>query len=113
MTSADLGYVGLTDRSISLCGTGSDLCVRLIYASWPTPIAGSKMGSQQGTRALPDEAAVRSGHPGGSAGEREGTGELHHVLGQVDSANSTVRVNAARPIPLLAWTAMPLLKATM
>jgi hypothetical protein len=47
MTSADLGYVGLTDRSISLCGTGSDLCARLIYASWPTPIAGSKMGSQE------------------------------------------------------------------
>ena len=48
-----------------------------------------------------------------SAGEREGAGELHHVLGQVDSANSTVRVNASRPIPLLAWTEMPLLKATM
>ena len=36
-----------------------------------------------------------------------------HALGQVDSTNSTVRDNAARPIPLLAWTAMPLLKATM
>ncbi len=36
-----------------------------------------------------------------------------HALGQVDSASSTVRDNAARPIPLLAWTAMPLLKATM
>jgi hypothetical protein len=48
-----------------------------------------------------------------SPGEREGIGELRHVLGQVDSANSTARDNAARPIPLLAWTEMPLLKATM
>ena len=48
-----------------------------------------------------------------SPDEREGIGDLHHVLGQVDSTNSTVRDNAARPIPLLAWTEMPLLKATM
>jgi len=48
-----------------------------------------------------------------SPDEREGIGELHHALGQLDSTNSTVRDNAARLIPLLAWTEMPLLKATM
>src|SRR5260370_36557152 len=46
-----------------------------------------------------------------SPNEREGIGELIHVLGQVDSTYSTVRDSSARPIPLLAWTEMPLLKA--
>ena len=36
-----------------------------------------------------------------------------YALGQVDSTSSTIRDNAARPLPLLAWTAMPLLTATM
>jgi hypothetical protein len=48
-----------------------------------------------------------------SPDERERIGELHHALGQVDSTNSTVRDNASRPIPLLAWIEMPLLTATM
>jgi hypothetical protein len=53
------------------------------------------------------------GHDALAAFPDEREASASSVLGHVDSTNSTIWESAALPIPLLAWTEMPLLKATM